>query len=202
MIHFTETLTTPGWGEIPVVARSRSGSLESECLSFAPAADAHFAGVWAHWVDHIFRPHLLDAMVAVMSLARADHTRDLLVEDARVASVLPPETIIRLRRAGHAMLSRMEGLRGSRPALKLGAAADRGETPGLFPIVFALQSAIYNLPMRVALVAYARLEWRAARDAHGGPSDEPDETAAALVLSRIDSRLNPAIDPRAVAAAV
>ena len=202
MIQFTENFATSGWGDLPSSGRNRSGPFGGECLSFAPAAEAHFAGVWSIWIEQVFGAHLLDAMVAVMSLARADHSRDLLAVDARLAAQLPPEAVLRLRRAGHDMLRGMDGLRGSRPAQKLAAAAERGETPGLFPIVFALQSAIYNVPLRAALIAYGRLEWRAARDAHGGPRDEPDEASSALILARIDSRLDPAADSGAVAAVV
>ena len=92
----------------------------------------------------------------------------------------------RLRSAGSPA-----SLRGSRSALRLRAAADRGETPGLYPVVFALQSAIYNVPVRAALVAYARLEWRAARDSHGGPWDEPGEIANDLIFVQVDARLLP-----------
>ncbi len=201
MIEFAENFATPGWGEIPAPAPARPGAFGGECLSFAPAAGAHFAGVWSHWVEHVYGAQLLDAMLGVMSATRLDHTRDPLALDAQVATFFAPDTVLRLRRAGHAMLHRMDGMRGSRSALRLRGAADRGETPGLFPIVFALQSSIYNVPARAALVAYARLEWRAARDAHGGPWDEPGEIANDLILSQVDARLLPPAEPADVAAA-
>jgi hypothetical protein len=191
VIEFAELSATPRWGEIPAPSRLHPGTFGGECLSFSPGTDAHFAGVWSHWVEHVYGAHLLDAMLGVMSATRLDHTRDPLVLDVHVVSFFTPEVVLRLRRAGHAMLHRMDGMRGSRSALRLRAAADRGETPGLFPIVFALQSAIYNVPARAALVAYARLEWRAARDAHGGPWDEPGEIASNLILSQVDARLQP-----------
>lgn len=198
--HFTETPATSDWSELPLVHRPHSGTFGGEPLSFAPAPDAHFAGVWTHWAAETFGPHLLDAMLHVMNSTRADHTRDLLALDAHLAGTFAPDIVLRLRRAGHAMLGRMDGMRGSRSALKFRAAAVRGETPGLFPIVFALQSAIYNVPARPALLAYARLEWRAAREAQGGPWDHPGEIDANLILSRIDARFHPTIEPAAVAA--
>ena len=200
MLHFTETPATPGWTEIPPVHRVRSGTFGGNPLSFAPAPDAHFAGVWTHWAAELFGNHLLDAMLHAMTSTRADHTRDLLACDARIAGIFAPDVVLRLRQAGHAMLGRMDGMRGSRSALKFRAAADRGETPALFPIVFALQSAIYNVPARAALLAYARLEWRAAREAHGGPWDQPGEIDTNLIRSRIESRFHPTIEPAAVAA--
>jgi hypothetical protein len=201
VIQFAETFASPGWGEIPAPSRSGPGTFDGECLSFAPAAGAHFAGVWSHWVEHVYGAQLIDAMLGVMSATRLDHTRDPLLLDAQMASVFTPDVVVRLRRAGHAMLHRMDGMRGSRSALRLRAAADRGETPGLFPIVFALQSAIYNVPARAALVAYARLEWRAARVSHGGPWDEPGEIANDLIFSQVDARLLPPAAPTDVAAA-
>ena len=200
MLHFTDPPTTSGWSAIPAGQRARSGTFGGECLSFAPTPEAHFAGVWTHWAAEIFGPHLLDAMLHAMTSTRADHTRDLLARDAHVAGILAPESVLRLRRAGHAMLGRMDGMRGSRSARRFRAAAERGETPGLFPIVFALQSAIYNVPARAALLAYARLEWRAAREAQGGPWDQPGELDAGLILTRIDARFHPTIEPAAVAA--
>ncbi len=191
MIQFAENFATPGWGEIPAPVRSRPGAFGGECLSFAPNAGAHFAGVWGHWVEHVYGAQLVDAMLAVMLATRLDHTRDPLVLDAQVALYFAPEVVLRLRRAGHAMLRRMDGMRGSRSALRLRLAAERGETPGLYPIVFALQSAIYNVPARAALIAYARLEWRAARDSHGGPWDEPGQIANELIFSQVDTRLPP-----------
>jgi hypothetical protein len=201
VIQFAESSATPGWGEIPAPLRSSPGTFGGECLSFAPAAGAHFAGVWSHWVEHVYGAQLLETMRAVMAATRLDHTRDPLVLDAELASFFAPDTVLRLRRAGHAMLHRMDGMRGSRSALRLRAAADRGESPGLYPIVFALQSAIYNVPVRAALVAYARLEWRAARDSHGGPWDEPGEIANDLIFAQVDARLLPSSETDEVAAA-
>lgn len=201
VIEFAESFATPNWGEIPPPLRSGPGNFGGECLSFAPAAGAHFAGVWSHWVEQVYGARLLDAMLGVMSATRLDHTRDVLRLDAQAAADFAPEALLRLRRAGHAMLQRMDGLRGSRSALRLRSAAERGETPGLFPIVFALQSAIYNVPARAALAAYARLEWRAARESHGGPWDEPGEIANDLIIAQVDTRLLRTTDPDEVAAA-
>lgn len=200
MLHFTENHGTSGWNQIPALPHAHSGAFGGEALSFAPAPDAHFAGVWTHWAAETFGLHLLDAMLHAMNSTRADHTRDLLAQDAQLAGSFAPEIVVRLRRAGHAMLGRMDGMRGSRSALKFRAAAVRGETPGLFPIVFALQSAIYNVPARAAFLAYARLEWRAARETQGGPWDHPGEIDSDQILSRIDARFQPTIEPATVAA--
>jgi len=202
VIEFPEQSATPGWDGIPTSGRSGPGTFGGEFLSFAPAADAHFAGVWEHWVKNVYGAQLIESMLAVMAATRLDHTREPLAIDAAVAAEFAPEVVIRLRRAGHAMLHRMDGMRGSRSAFRLRAAAERGETPGLFPIVFALQSALHNVPERAALLAYARLEWRAAREAHGGPWDELEGTASALIISQVDARLAPPGEADEVAAAV
>lgn len=200
VLYFTETPATSGWSDIPPPRRARAGTFGGEALSFAPAPDAHFAGVWSHWAVETFGPHLLEVMLHAMNATRADHTRDVLACDAHLAGVFAPDVVLRLRRAGHAMLGRMDGMRGSRSALKFRAAAVRGETPGLFPVVFALQSAVYNVPARASLLAYARLEWRAARETQGGPWDHPGENDTNLILSRIEARFHPTIVPAAVAA--
>ena len=183
MIQFAETFATPGWEEIPPPVRTAPGNFGGACLSFAPAAGAHFAGVWSHWVEQVYGAHLLDAMLGVMSATRLDHTREPLALDAQVAARFPPAPVLRLpgARARHAPADRRHArvALGPAPAPSFGTGRERG----LFPIVFALQSTIYNVP--------ARRPW-AKPDSNGvpratpkvGPWDEPGEIANAQIFAQ------------------
>lgn len=144
-----------------------------------PAADGPaWQCAWEDWVAGWFAPVLAPALVAMADLAARERVRELRAADLELAARLAPEVSARLRESGRRLLSDLHGARSTRWLSRFEAWAASGETPALFPTLFAARSALFHLPPRPMLDGYARLEWRAASP--GTDLDAPTDALAAV----------------------
>lgn len=166
-LHFAD----PG----PLVLLPGRGAPTFVPPSSAPAASS----AWQTWQDAVFRPVLAPALVRAAICAGRDNARELRAGDLALADALTSGVTESARDPGHRLLRRLRAARGVRWVARLQFWAAEGETPALFPTVFAGHCALFHLPLRTMLLAYAACEWRAA----GG-----GELGEALAASR------PAVD--------
>lgn len=158
-----------------------------------PTADGPaWQRAWEGWVAGWFVPVLAPALVAMADLAARERVRELRAADLDLAGRCSPEVATRLHDSGSRLLSDLRGARSTRWLNRFEAWAASGETPALFPTLFAARSALFHLPPRPMLAGYARLEWRAAS---GSDLDAPTDALAAVVAGGL---WHPG--PRAVAA--
>lgn len=154
-------------------------------LTFSPPgsdADAPaWQCAWEAWVAGWFVPVLAPALVAMADLAARERVRELRAADLDLAARFPPEIAARLRESGRRLLSDLHGARSTRWLSRFEGWAASGETPALFPTLFAARSALFHLPPRPMLDGYARLEWRAASGSdQGAPTDALTAVAEGL----------------------
>lgn len=146
-------------------------------LTFSPPGADADGRTWQEWVAGWFVPVLAPALVAMADLAARERVRELRVADHDLAARFAPEIVARLRESGRRLLSDLHGARSTRWLSRFEAWAARGETPALFPTLFAARSALFHLPPRLMLAGYARLEWRAAS---GSDLDSPTDALATV----------------------
>ncbi len=133
---------------------------------------------WEEWAAGWFAPVLAPALVTMANLAARERVRELRAADLELAARLVPEVSTRLRASGRRLLSELHGARSARWLSRFEAWAAGGETPALFPTLFAARSALFHLPTRPMLEGYARLEWRAASP--GADLNAPTDALAAV----------------------
>lgn len=164
-------------------------------LTFVPPAPGGNAvawrGAWEGWVSGWFVPVLAPSLLEMTNLAVHERVRELRAADLALAARLAPEALPRLGEAGRRLLADLRGARSARWLERFQTWAGNGETPALFPTIFAARAALFHLPPRPMLVDYARLEWRAASapdrraptDAVGALGDRPWRVALVPVAA-------------------
>lgn len=169
-------------------------------LTFRPGPHGRPVAAWEEWTTRIFAPILAPALLEAARLADQDRTRDLRAADLRLAAQLDPsgapDGVTRgVREEGPRLLVHLHGARSARWVSRFETWAASGETPALFPTVFAARAALFHLPPRPMLFGYALLEWRAAArcDQPPCPVGLTPEAALALVRPTIADLLRPTL---------
>ena len=156
-------------------------------LTFQPpatCAPAAWRQAWADWQTRTLAATVAPVLAAVAGHAARGETREIQALDLGLAAGLDPAAGVRSRAAGGRLLQRLGTARGERWLDKLQRAAASGHTPAHFAVVYAAQSVLFHLPLRLLLPGYAYWEWIAAMTAHppagGGPFPEFAAEAAGL----------------------
>ncbi len=117
---------------------------------------------------------LVPLEMPVITRARAHaargHLRELIALD-RELEIKPiwPIFASASRRVGRAQLERLQPLRDERTVRRYLAAVQAGEATGWHTVVYGLTLAVYSLPLRHGLLAYARQTLAGLALAAGGP---------------------------------
>lgn len=145
---------------------------------------------WNHWQENTFGPVLAPALARAATLAAGDRARELREVDLALAGGLEPAVRERARVCGRRLLARLGPTQAARWADRFKSWAADGQTPALFPTVYAAGCALFHLPLRPALLSYAFLEWRAAGAGRaGGPPADTAPAALAPLRGRIEHAL-------------
>ena len=88
--------------------------------------------------------------------------REILALDRELDAALSPDARVRSRAAGRRLLMRLASSRGDRCLGKFQQWTVADEMPALFPTIHAVQHALFHLPLRLLVPAYAYWEWSAA----------------------------------------
>jgi hypothetical protein len=116
---------------------------------------------WQDWCSGIFAGHL-GAHLRDCYVHTASNAIDQLVfRDRDLGARLSQSERGRLGAAGSQFLETLAGAKHVRGIERVRDAVLEGHCDGLFPTVFAMQAALFHVPLGQAIFVYAYLEWRA-----------------------------------------
>lgn len=184
------------------------GAALRRALTFAPAADfspAAWFVAWENWQIGTFAAKLAPALVDVANHAGQGAAREIQTLDRQLHTALDPAQAERSTLAGKRLLRQLSGARGERFLTKLQTWSDAGTLPTHFLTVYATQSALFHLSLRLLLPGYAYWEWTAAAEtcpALGRPAPAfaqaapgLQETVQATLSSRSPFHAAPPLSP-------
>ncbi len=144
-------------------------------LTFLPpsaAAPADWLRAWNTWREGTLTAVLAPVLLEVVALAVRGCVREILAADRALdAALAPDDARSRSVAAGRRLLARLAVSRGERSLSRFQQWAAAGEMPAHFPTIYAVQHALFHLPLRLLVPAYAYCEWSsamAARPTNGG----------------------------------
>ncbi len=129
-------------------------------LTFLPGGDRPSA--WKGWREQLLVVRLAPALLQTAAFTVRGHAREILALDRELDVALPPDARTRSRAAGRRLLARLASSRGDRCLGKFQQWVSANEMPAHFPTVHAIQHALFHLPLRLLVPAYAYWEWCAA----------------------------------------
>lgn len=117
-----------------------------------------FGAAWNDWLEVEFENWLGERFIAI-HLAAAHMQSDRIAEiDREIDTRLPEAARKRGRKAARPYLEGRSEVRRQPQWVKFLRAHETGEIPGQLTSIFALQSALFHLPLLPALTAYVTLE--------------------------------------------
>ncbi|MCF6311210.1 MAG: hypothetical protein L3J39_02045 [Verrucomicrobiales bacterium] len=129
-----------------------------------------FAESWTMWLQQPFTEHLAETFVEVYMAAAEMRLRRVTQLDLSLGQCLSGAEARRSRAAGQCFLEGKSEMQRAPQWQKYARSVEAGECPGHVVTVFALQSALYHLPLLSALTAYVYFEWRAGMSVFIGDS--------------------------------
>ena len=141
------------------------GNALRRALTFLPPADAS-ADEWFHsweaWQRGTLAVKLNPVLVSAAGYADRGAAREIQSLDLELDAILEPDARERSTVAGKRLLAQLAGARGERWLTKLYTWSVGGTMPTHFLTVYATQSALFHLSLRLLLPGYAYWEWTAA----------------------------------------
>lgn len=110
------------------------------------------------WLIGSFGPILAPALIEVHRLATAYRLDEIAAIDRRIDASLDAAAKSRSLTTAKAFLEGKDEMKANREWTRFAELATKGTTPGHTATLFALQSALYHLPLVPALAAYAWFE--------------------------------------------
>lgn len=155
--------------------KAKGGSIFSPNLKkgLSPEGLAEFRESWIEWLRQSFQQHLGKTFVEVYMASTEMRIRRITNLDRNLDQSLSAEASNRSQRAGSWFLEGKSEMQRAPQWKKYADCVCRGECPGHVITVFALQSALYHLPLLSALTAYVYFEWRVAMGIVMEESDLP-----------------------------
>ena len=144
------------------------GAALRRALTFSPGSDlapAAWFQRWEGWQKEVFASRLAPVLLTVAHHASQGSVREIQALDRELDVALEPEAAERSTLAGKRLLRQLSGARGERLLTKLQVQSDAGALPTHFLTVYAAQSALFHLSLRLLLPGFAYWEWTAARQA-------------------------------------
>lgn len=110
------------------------------------------------WIERSFAPLLAPSLISVHRLATAYRLDEIAAIDHRVDRLLEPPARTRSLAAATAFLEGKDEMKANRQWSRFADLVAQGATPGHTPTLFALQTALYHLPLVPMLAAYSWFE--------------------------------------------
>ena len=129
--------------------------------SFAPFSDQTLADDWQEWCSSVFAKILGPSIRDAVILGQSMQIREIADIDRSLTNQLGDELSQILTAAGKPFTEGKENMRGHREWSKYTALIEAANAPGHLPIVFALHSVLFRMPLAAALQTYCWLEWKA-----------------------------------------
>lgn len=116
------------------------------------------SAAWTIWLEKWFGPHLVGTFIEVYRCATEFRLDEIEAADTRLDTSLTESLRSRSLKVATAFLEGKSEMRANREWQRFVDRIGRGKSPGHTTTLFALQSAIYHLPLGPALSAYAWFE--------------------------------------------
>jgi len=126
-----------------------------------------FKKQWLKWLRETFRDQLSEVFVKVYLTSMEMRIKNIVKLDNELDQLLSVIDSDRSREAGRWFLEGKSELQRAPQWQKYARSVEQGDCPGHLVTVFALQSALYHLPLLPALISYVYFEWRAGMLAFG-----------------------------------
>ncbi|NNE93189.1 MAG: hypothetical protein HKN23_16215 [Verrucomicrobiales bacterium] len=117
---------------------------------------------WERWIEGPFQTVIAPAFVAIFEATHATHHADIVRHDSRLNKALDPELQARSLAAARIFLERKSDVRHMSQWVRFEEKLVSGEASGHLSSLFAIQAALFSVPLFSSLISYARLEWKAA----------------------------------------
>lgn len=171
-------------------AVSRLGVVASSPATFFWDESASLSESWNAWLETWFAPVLAPAFASLHRLAGAMRPDEIVAGDLALDRALPAPLRLRSLSAAKPFLAGKDEMRAHRVWSRVSARIAAGESPGHLATLFALQTALYHLPLASALAAYVWFELEsglphAHRDHAGTAAEALALFAAALPQVRL-----------------
>ena len=147
---------------------------------------------WSNWIEIWFEPVILPAFREIYEAAAAMKHREIADLDRGLSQLFTAEMTGHSTDAAQAFRGSKAEVRHMDPWVRFEKKLEAGETPGHLPTLFALQSALFNVPINSALISYGLAEWLGAK-----PNAKSD-TEPALNRLRASIAQTPSIGLRAI----
>lgn len=149
---------------------SQLGVSPESPATFAWDDRGDLAAAWTIWLEKWFAPHLSLCFVEVYHRAAASRMEEVEAADRLLDAALTESLRARSLNAARAFLEGKSERRAHRPWQRFVDRIVPGHVPGHVTTLFALQCALYHLPLGPALSAYAWFELESAlpRGGSGG----------------------------------
>ncbi len=146
--------------------------------------------LFQRWLGELYRPILAHALVEVHRLSMAYRLDEIAAIDRRIDTFLDVGAKTRSLAVAKAFLEGKDRMKANREWSRFADHVAKGETPGHTPTLFALQAALYHLPLAPTLAAYAWFELESAlpggyRDLAGTREEVLDAFSLALPEVRV-----------------
>jgi len=161
---------------------SRLGVDSTHPCTFAWDGRGSLSTEWTRWLSDWFSPVLAPAFAKVHRLAGEVRPTEIASIDRELDRSLGERERRSSLEAATAFLDGKSSMRGHREWARFAERVAAGDTPGHAATLFALQTALYHLPLASALAAYAwfELESGLPRDGYRERPGSADETLAAF----------------------
>ncbi len=156
-------------------------------LTFLPGSP------WQAWREQVLVPVLAPSLLQTATLAVRGGAKEIREFDREMDAAFSPDARTRSQAAGRRLLARLCASRGERCLSKFRQWTAVDEMPAHFPTIHAVQHALFHLPLRLLVPAYAYWEWSAAGgDARtfAGKADDLCRTAQSLLSVHVAAVAN------------
>lgn len=160
---------------------SHLGVTPGEPATFLCEETDDLESAWTEWQDTWFVPHLAPAFTEAFLHGREQHTDEVQAADMALDNHLTDSVRDRSVAAATAFLEGKEEMRANPVWKRFSERIAENTTPGHVTVIFALQSALYNLSLAPALTAYAWFEFQSGRPKSGLDEAEADRIFKSVI---------------------
>jgi len=118
---------------------------------------------WKEWAEVIFQPIILPKFRAIYAATSGMKHRTIAEVDRELSALFSDETCKHSTVAARAFHGSKSEVKHMPQWIRFEEKLENGESPGHLPTLFAIQSALFNVPIFSALISYAYVEWSAIK---------------------------------------
>ncbi|MDF1659815.1 MAG: hypothetical protein P1U58_19535 [Verrucomicrobiales bacterium] len=136
------------------------GIAPTTSATFSPNPGAPLESAWKTWQETRFVPHYAPAFIRTFGAAMKLRIETIVSADLALDSELPEAARKKSLSAGRPFLEGKTEMKGHREWIRFAERVEKNQSPGHLCVLFALQSALYHLPLSSALEAFVSFEFQ------------------------------------------